>query len=86
VGTEKEALPKLFEKSVRAYDAGKVNLLGTGLGLYVAKQIVEGLGGKIWAESEGKGKGSTFIVEFKHTKPLAEQEKEKKVVEFVEGI
>jgi len=86
VGIEKETLPKLFEKFVRAYDAGKVNLIGTGLGLYVAKQIVEGLGGKIWAESEGKGKGSTFIVEFKHTKPLAEQEKEKKVTEFVEGI
>jgi len=86
VGIPPETLPKLFEKFVRAYDAGKVNLIGTGLGLYVAKQIVEGLGGKIWAESEGKGKGSTFIVEFKHTKPLAEQEKEKKVVEFVEGI
>ncbi|HQK83676.1 MAG TPA: HAMP domain-containing sensor histidine kinase, partial [Atribacter sp.] len=86
VGIPPETLPKLFEKFVRAYDAGKVNLIGTGLGLYAAKQIVEGLGGKIWAESEGKGKGSTFIVEFKHTKPLAEQEKEKKVVEFVEGI
>lgn len=86
VGIEKETLPKLFEKFVRAYDAGKVNIIGTGLGLYVAKQIVEGLGGKIWAESEGKGKGSTFIVEFKHTKPLAEQEKEKKVVDFVKGI
>ena len=86
VGIPPETLPKLFEKFVRAYDAGKVNLIGTGLGLYVAKQIVEGLGGKIWAESEGKGKGSTFIVELKHTKPLAEQEKEKKVTEFVAGI
>lgn len=86
VGIPPETLPKLFEKFVRAYDAGKVNLIGTGLGLYVAKQIVEGLDGKIWAESEGKGKGSTFIVELKHTKPLAEQEKEKKVVDFVAGI
>ena len=54
----------LFEKFIRADDAGKTNIVGTGLGLYVARQIVEGLGGKIWAESEGKGKGSTFIVEF----------------------
>jgi len=64
VGIPKETLAKLFEKFVRADDAGKTNITGTGLGLYVAKQIVEGLGGKIWAESEGKGKGSTFIVEF----------------------
>ena len=48
--------------------AGKTNILGSGLGLYVAKQIITGLGGKIWAESAGKGKGSTFIVEFKKKK------------------
>jgi len=33
------------------------------LGLYVAKEMVKAHNGKIWAESEGKGKGSTFIVE-----------------------
>lgn len=64
VGIPKETLPKLFEKFVRADDAGKTNISGTGLGLYVAKQIIEGLNGKIWAESEGKGKGSSFFVEF----------------------
>ena len=41
----------------------KVNVIGTGLGLYVAKQMIEGMGGKIWVESEGKGKGSTFNIE-----------------------
>ncbi|MFA6253717.1 MAG: HAMP domain-containing sensor histidine kinase [Candidatus Paceibacterota bacterium] len=64
IGIDPATLTKLFDKFVRADDAGKTNISGTGLGLYVAKQIVEGLGGKIWAESEGKGKGSTFIVEF----------------------
>jgi len=59
-----EAIKKLFQKFVRADDAGQINIQGTGLGLYVAKQIVEGLSGKIWAESAGKDQGSRFIVEF----------------------
>ncbi len=63
IGIAPETMPKLFEKFSRAHDAGKTNIIGTGLGLYVAKQIVEAHGGKIWAESEGQGKGSTFIVE-----------------------
>lgn len=63
VGLTPEVMPKLFEKFVRADDAGKVNYSGTGLGLYVAKQMVEAHKGKIWAESAGTGTGSTFIVE-----------------------
>ena len=63
VGIPAETIPKLFEKFVRADDAGKVNYSGTGLGLYVAKQMVEAHRGKIWAESDGVGKGSRFIVE-----------------------
>ncbi len=64
VGIEPQVLPHLFQKFVRAYDAGKTNIIGTGLGLFVAKQIVDSHpGGKIWAESEGKNKGSTFFVE-----------------------
>ncbi len=77
VGINKETLPKLFDKFVRADDAGKTNISGTGLGLYVAKQIVEGLGGKIWAESEGKGKGAQFIVEFPRSTGEVTQSKSK---------
>jgi signal transduction histidine kinase len=63
VGMPAEVIPKLFQKFSRASDAGEVNITGTGLGLYVAKQIVDGHHGKIWAESDGVGKGSRFVVE-----------------------
>ena len=36
---------------------------GMGLGLYFAKRIVDDHSGRIWVESEGIGKGSTFFVE-----------------------
>lgn len=54
---------KLFEKFTRARDASKTNIVGTGLGLYVAKQIVEAHNGRVWAESPGPNRGSTFYVE-----------------------
>lgn len=65
VGIPPETSPHLFQKFSRA-DAQKMNLLGTGLGLFLAKTFVEGMGGKIWAESDGKDKGSRFIIEL-HT-------------------
>ena len=66
IGIAAETLPKLFEKFTRAEGANDVNVIGTGLGLYVAKEMVLAHeGGKIWAESDGKGKGSTFVVELK---------------------
>jgi signal transduction histidine kinase len=57
-GISKEELPLLFKKFVRAKKGSKY--AGFGLGLYIAKKIVEAHGGKIWVESKGKGKGSTF--------------------------
>ncbi|MBM3272875.1 hypothetical protein FJY94_06460 [Candidatus Kaiserbacteria bacterium] len=63
VGIPPETLPQLFKKFSRA-DAQKVNLLGTGVGLYLGKQFIEGMGGRIWAESDGLNKGSRFIIEF----------------------
>jgi signal transduction histidine kinase len=63
VGISKETLPLLFKKFSRAKDANGANILGTGLGLYVAKKILEIRNNHIWAESEGEGKGSQFYVE-----------------------
>ncbi len=53
---------KLFERFYQE----NASTPGTGVGLSICKTIVEAHGGKIWAESEGKGKGSTF----KFTLPL----------------
>lgn len=63
VGIPEETLKELFKKFSRA-DAQKVNLLGTGIGLFLAKTFIEAQGGRIWAESNGQGKGSRFIIEF----------------------
>lgn len=63
VGMSAETILKLFDKFVRARNASEVNVMGSGLGLYVAKKMVEAHHGKIWVESDGEGRGSKFIVE-----------------------
>lgn len=63
VGMSGDTLNEIFDKFVRAKNANQVNVTGTGLGLYVAKEFVKAHSGRIWAESDGEGKGSRFIVE-----------------------
>jgi signal transduction histidine kinase len=55
-GIEREHLPRLFDRFWQARRGGRA---GAGLGLAIAKSIVEGHGGQIWAES-APGEGSTF--------------------------
>lgn len=62
IGIPKEAQSRIFEKFFRADNAAKVETEGSGLGMYVAKMVIEASGGKIWFESEGKGKGTTFYI------------------------
>jgi signal transduction histidine kinase len=55
-GIDPSILPKLFSKFVtKSEERG-----GTGLGLYISKNIIEAHGGKIWAENNNNGKGCTF--------------------------
>ena len=56
IGLSKEQQYKLFERFYQE----NVSTPGTGVGLSICKIIVEAHGGKIWAESKGRGEGSTF--------------------------
>src|SRR5919107_122341 len=55
-GISPEIFPRLFSKFASN------SFEGTGLGLFIAKSIVEAHGGKIWAENNADGKGATFVL------------------------
>jgi PAS domain S-box-containing protein len=64
IGLTEGEIDKLFKKFSKLhrplYNELDVGMESTGLGLHIAKEIVKLHGGNIWAESEGKNKGSTF--------------------------
>ncbi|OHB25955.1 MAG: hypothetical protein A2542_01040 [Parcubacteria group bacterium RIFOXYD2_FULL_52_8] len=64
IGISQANIGKLFQKFSRASGAGKVNVTGTGIGLFIAQEIMRAHKGRIWVESPGEGKGSTFFIEF----------------------
>lgn len=68
VGINKNQLDRLFTKFGRIYNPLSVQAGGTGLGLYIVKNLVESHGGRIWATST-QGKGSKFHF----TIPIAKQ-------------
>lgn len=68
VGIRPDVMPKLFQKFSRAPNAHEANIHGTGLGLFLAKEIITAHNGRIWAESAGEGKGSQFWVEVPEAK------------------
>jgi signal transduction histidine kinase len=62
-GMSKEEVSKIFETFSRGKAGARFWTEGAGLGLYIAKKFTEMHKGKVWAESEGKGKGSVFYLE-----------------------
>ena len=60
VGIPKGDMNKIFSKFFRASNVVRMQTPGTGLGLFIARNIIEKHGGKIWVESE-ENKGSSFI-------------------------
>jgi signal transduction histidine kinase len=73
-GIPPEEAKQLFNKFVRGYGIAQVNPDGSGLGLYVARRLTEAHGGRIWVESKGKGKGSSFIFTLPLKPPTADEE------------
>jgi signal transduction histidine kinase len=64
VGIAAEDMWRIFTKGGKGSYSSTINAESTGYGLYFAKTIVEAHQGRIWAESEGRNKGSRFFVEF----------------------
>ncbi|HRY31190.1 MAG TPA: HAMP domain-containing sensor histidine kinase [Candidatus Paceibacterota bacterium] len=62
VGLSEKDKARLFSSGIRGEDSLKYNVNSTGYGLYIAKRVIEGHGGTITAESEGRDRGSTFTI------------------------
>ena len=72
IGIDPNEIVKLFQKFSRSEAVTRIHTGGSGLGLFIAKKIIEAHGGRIWAESEGKDKGSMFTF----TLPIESKEAE----------
>lgn len=73
IGVAPEEAARIFEKFTRSAETMKLDVSGTGLGLYVGKNFVEAHGGQISLQSEGTGKGTTFIIRLPFSGPPAKK-------------
>jgi signal transduction histidine kinase len=61
-GIPKMELKQIFKRFYRVPGPLATRVKGTGLGLYIVRSVAKRHGGRAWAESEGPGRGSTFIL------------------------
>ena len=62
-GIPKTELKAIFKRVYRAHGPAAPRVPGTGLGLYIVRSVAKRHGGRAWAESEGPGRGSTFVLQ-----------------------
>ena len=84
IGISPEDLKHVFQKFYRADNSQTRTVGGTGLGLYLVKQRVEAMGGKVWAESSF-GEGSTFYISFPRI-TAEEYQRRKQIASNIENM
>jgi signal transduction histidine kinase len=63
VGIAQNELKQIFKRFYRVRQRGRLRVKGTGLGLFIVRSIARNHGGRVFAESEGAGKGTTVTLE-----------------------
>jgi signal transduction histidine kinase len=63
LGIPKTELKQIFKRFYRVAGAPGTRVKGIGLGLYIVRSVAKRHGGRAWAESEGPGRGSTFVLQ-----------------------
>lgn len=63
MGVPKPELKQIFKRFYRVRGPSAPRVAGTGLGLYIVRSVAKRHGGRAWAESEGPGQGSTFVLQ-----------------------
>ena len=69
VGIPRTQLKRIFNRFYRVQSRGLKQVKGTGLGLYIVRSIARAHGGRVFAQSEGEGRGATFTVELPRGDP-----------------